>query len=294
MESLLELFVHVDDFCQTFVPQLERLLLHSGAIQRRRERSLSISEVMTILIYFHQSHYRNFKAYYCEHVLPHLGSEFPGLVSYTRFVDFIPSALIALCAYFRHNCLGDCSGISFIDSTSLDVCLNQRIASHKVFAGLAARGKTSTGWFFGFKLHLVINDRGELLNVLLTPGNVDDRKPVPKLVCQLFGKIYGDKGYISQALYELLRQTLGVQLVTKLKSNTKNRLPMSMMDRILLRRRAIVESVIDQLKNISQIEHSRHRSVASFLVNLICGLIAYARQPKKPSLGREALACLPA
>ncbi len=224
----------------------------------------------------------------------YLRSEFPGLVSYTRFVDFIPSALLPLCAYFQQTCLGNCSGVSFIDSTSLDVCLNQRIASHKVFAGLAGRGKTSTGWFFGFKLHLVINDRGELLNVLLTPGNVDDRKPVPRLVRKLFGKVFGDKGYISQPLYELLRQTFGVQLVTKLRSNAKNRLPMSLTDRILLRKRAIVESVIDQLKNISQIEHSRHRSVTSFLVNLLCGLIAYAHQPKKPSLGRETLAGLPA
>ena len=294
MKSLLELFVHVDDFCQTFLPSMEQHLISSGAVKRHRARSLSVSEVMTILIHFHQSHYRNFKAYYCEHVLPYLRSEFPNLVSYTRFVDFIPSALIPLCAYFQQTCLGDCTGVSFIDSTSLDVCLNQRIASHKVFAGLAGRGKTSTGWFFGFKLHLVINDRGELLNTLLTPGNVDDRKPVPKLVRKLFGKVFGDKGYISQPLYDLLRQTFGIQLVTKLRSNAKNRLPMPLMDRILLRKRAIVESVIDQLKNISQIEHSRHRSVTSFLVNLLCGLIAYTLQPKKPSLGREALACLSA
>jgi len=294
MESLLELFVSVDDFCKGFLPKLEQHLLSGGIKQRRRARSLSVSEVMTILIHFHQSHYRNFKAYYCEHVLLHLRSEFPGLVSYTRFVDFIPSALLPLCAYLQANCLGDCTGVSFIDSTSLDVCLNQRIASHKVFAGLASRGKTSTGWFYGFKLHLVINDRGELLNVLLTPANVDDRKPVPKLVRKLFGKIFGDKGYISKELYEQLRQTIGVQLVTKLKSNAKNKLPMSLMDRILLRKRAIVESVIDQLKNISQIEHSRHRSVGNFLVNLLCGLIAYARQSKKPSLGRDTLAALPA
>jgi transposase len=294
MESLLELFVHVDDFCQSFLPVFEQHLLTSGVIKRRRGRSLTISEVMTILIHFHQAHYRNFKAYYCEYVLPHLGSEFPGLVSYTRFVDFMPSALLPLCAYFQSACLGSCTGISFIDSTSLDVCLNQRIASHKVFAGLAQRGKTSTGWFFGFKLHLVINDRGELLNAQLTPGNVDDRKPVPKLVRRLFGKIYGDKGYISRPLYELLRQTFGVHLITKLKSNAKNHLPLPLIDRLLLRKRAIVECVIDQLKNISQIEHSRHRSVANFLVNLLGGLIAYAHQPKKPSLGREALACLPA
>ena len=294
MNSLLELFVQVDDFCQLFLPVLEEHLITSGVTKRRRERSLSISEVMTIMIHFHQSHYRNFKAYYCEHVLEHLGNEFPGLVSYTRFVDYIPSVLLPLCVYFQQNCLGDCTGVSFIDSTSLDVCLTQRISSHKVFSGLAERGKTSTGWFFGFKLHLVINDRGELLSMHLTPGNVDDRKPVPKLVRNLFGKVFGDKGYISQPLAEQLMQLFNVQLITKLRSNSKNRLPMPLMDRVLLRKRAIVESVIDQLKNISQIEHSRHRSVTNFLVNLLCGLIAYAHQPKKPSLGREALACLPA
>lgn len=294
MESLVELFCDVDDFCQVFVPTMDKKLICNGVQTRKRARSLTISEIMTILIHFHQSHYRNFKAYYLEYVLPRLKGEFPGLVSYTRFVDYIPSALIPLCAYFKTACLGNCTGISFIDATSLDVCLNQRIASHKVFAGLAERGKTSTGWFFGFKLHLVINDRGELLNVTLTPANVDDRKPVPNLVRKLFGKIFGDKGYISKPLYELLRQTVGVQLITKLKSNSKNRLPMELMDRILLRKRAIVESVIDQLKNISQIEHSRHRSVGNFLVNLICGLIAYAHQPKKPSLGREGFFCLPA
>lgn len=294
MDSLLELFVHVDDFCNVFLPFWTAQSLTSGARQRQRDRSLSLSEIMTILIAFHQSHYRDFKAYYCQQVLAHWRSEFPGLVSYNRFVEFIPSALVPLCAYFQQHCLGDCSGVSFIDSTSLEVCLNQRIGSHKVFAGLAERGKTSTGWFFGFKLHLVINDRGELLSVLLTPGNVDDRKPVPRLVHKLFGKVFGDKGYISKPLYELLRQTFGVQLVTKLRSNSKNLKPMTLNDRILLRKRAIVESVIDQLKNISQIEHSRHRSVTNFLVNLLCGLIAYSRQPKKPSLGREVLACLPA
>lgn len=294
MTSLVELFCHVDDFCQSFRPLQEQHQIESGKPTRNRSRSLILSEVMTILINFHQSHYRNFKAYYLEYVLPHLRSEFPGLVSYTRFVDYIPSTIIPLCAYFKSSCLGNCTGISFIDSTSIDVCLNQRIASHKVFAGLAERGKTSTGWFFGFKLHLVINDRGELLNVKVTPANVDDRKPVPDLVDKLFGKIIGDKGYISKSLAETLRQTFGIEFITKLKSNSKNRLPMTLVNRFLLRKRAIVETVIDQLKNISQIEHSRHRSVCNFMVNLLCGLIAYAHQAKKPSLGRENMVCLSA
>ncbi len=220
-----------------------------------------------------------------------LHSEFPGLVSYTRFVEFLPSVLVPLYVYLRTACLGTCTGISFIDSTALAVCKNPRIHAHRVFAGLAARGKTSTGWFFGFKLHLIFNDRGELLNLLLTPGNVDDRQPVPTMVHKLFGKLFADKGYSSKALQEELRRTFRVQLVTGVRSNMKNAL-MSLMDKLLLRKRAIIETIIDQLKNVSHIEHSRHRSPVNFLVNLLCGLIAYCRQPKKPSLGLGTLPAL--
>lgn len=293
MESLVDLFCDVDDFCQVFMPVLEKHLLANGTIQRRRARSLCVSEIMTILIRFHQSHYRDFKAYYCEHVQRYLRSEFPGLVSYQRFVEYIPSALMPLCAYLRYRCFGRCTGISFIDSTPLAVCHNLRIQQHKVFAGLAQRGKSSTGWFFGFKLHLVVNDRGELLNMALTPGNVDDRKPVPKLVKDLFGKLFGDKGYVSQPLFEFLLETFGIRMVTKLRSNMKNRL-MPLSEHLLLRKRSIIETIIDQLKNISQIEHSRHRSPINFLVNVLCGLIAYCHQSKKPSLGLDRCLPLPA
>ena len=293
MDSLLELFCDVDDFCQLFEPVWSQQQLTSGEKKRQRARSLTISEIMTILIAFHQSHYRDFKAYYREQVSKNWHKEFPGLVSYTRFVEYIPSVVIPLIGYLRTRCLGRCSGISFIDSTSLDVCLNQRIHAHKVFAGLAGRGKTSTGWFYGFKLHLVVNDQGEILRFCLTPGNIDDRKPVPHLAKNLFGKLFGDKGYISQPLAQSLREMFDLQLITKLRRNMKNQL-MTWSDRILLRRRAIIETIIDQLKNISQIEHSRHRSVTNFFVNVLCGLIAYCRRPSKPSLGLDKFMPLPA
>jgi transposase len=226
-------------------------------------------------------------------VLENWRGEFPGLVSYSRFVEFIPSALIPLTVFLREKGLGACSGISFIDSTPIAVCHNARIHQNKVFAGVAQRGHTSTGWFYGFKLHLVVNDRGDLLSVLLTPGNVDDRKPVPLLVQELFGKLFGDKGYLSAPLSEQLREVFQVQLITKLRDNMKNKL-LLFADALILRKRSIIETIIDQLKNISQIEHSRHRSVMNFVVNVLCGLIAYSRRPKKPSLGFGQLACLPA
>jgi hypothetical protein len=281
--SVVELFCHVDDYWQQHGPLWRQGQLGRGTQRRQRAHRLCESEIMTILILFHQSHYRDFKAFYQEYVGAYLRAEFPGLVSYTRFVDYIPTVLLPLCGFLKH-CFGDCTGISFIDSTALAVCENLRIPQHRVFAGLAQRGKTSVGWFFGFKLHLVFNDRGELLNMVLTPGNVDDREPVPDLVQELFGKLFADKGYISQALAQHLREACGLQLITKLKKNMKNRL-LPVADKLLLRKRAIVETIIDQLKNISQIEHSRHRSFLNFMVNLLCGLIAYCLQPQKPSLG---------
>ena len=279
--SLLETFCSVDDFCQEFEPVWEQRLLEYRLRRRKRKSRLSLSEIMTIIIYFHQSGYRHFKAYYVNYVQQHLRAEFPGLVSYSRFTRLMSNALVPLTIYLLTR-RGQCTGISFIDSTPISVCHNRRIRRHKVFAGLAARGKTSMGWFYGFKLHLVVNEHGEILAFQLTPGNVDDRKPVPTLTKGLFGKLFADKGYISKDLFaELWERNL--QLVTGVRKNMKNRL-MNWHDKLLLRKRSIIETINDQLKNISQIEHSRHRSFTNFLVNLVAGLIAYTLQPKKPSI----------
>jgi len=170
MFSLEELFYRVDDFCQEFEPRWQQQLLTHQRQTRQRARQMCLSEIMTILIAFHQQGYRTFKDYYLNHVCCYWRSAFPGLVSYARFVSWMPSVLLPLCASLR-SCFGLCRGISFIDSTSLRVCHNRRIKQHKVFENLAARGKTSVDWFSGFKLHLVLNDRGELLNFTLTPGN---------------------------------------------------------------------------------------------------------------------------
>ena len=189
--------------------------------------------------------------------------------------------LVALCAYLRH-CYGRCSGIGFIDSTALAVCHNRRINQHRVFDGVAQRGRTSVDWFFGFKLHLVVNDRGELLSCCVTAGNVDDRRPVPRLVRHLLGKLFDDTGYLSKPLADQLMEDQALEFITKVRSNMKPSVTAA-FDRFLLRKRAIVESIYDQLKNISQIEHSRHRSLVGFMINVLGGLIAYCHQPKKPA-----------
>lgn len=279
--ALTALFCSIDDFCRSYLPVWRQNLL-SHESKRNRARSLSESEVMTILSAFHLSHYRDFKAFYLGYVCQHWHNAFPKLVSYSRFIEYVPSILVPLCAYL-HSLFGKCSGISFLDSTKIAVCDNHRIKQHKVFKDIARRGKTSTGWFYGFKLHFFINDEGELLSLTLTTGEIDDRRPVPDLIAGLFGKVFADKGYVSQKLFDLLQEK-GITLFTKLKKGMKAKL-MLLSDRLLLRKRAIIESVIDQLKNISQIEHTRHRASTGFLANLFGALIAYCHQPKKPSLG---------
>ena len=282
--SILDLYCSVDAFWQVFEPFWEREQVAAGR-RRRRATRLSPSEIMTILILFQQSGYRTFKGFYTQYVQPQLRAEFPHLLSYCRCVALMPRVLLPLAVYLQTQ-LGHCTGISFIDSTALAVCKNARIPQHRVFRIDARRSKTSVGWFYGFKLHLVVNDRGELLAFCLTPGNVDDRRPVPRLVRRLFGKLFGDRGYISQALAEHLFTTQGLRLITKVRKNMRERL-LAYADKLLLRKRALIESINDQLKNICQIEHTRHRSPYNFLVHLLAGLIAYCHQPKKPSLHLE-------
>jgi len=274
------LFCDVDDFCLEFEPQFRQRLLTDGTRSRNREGELSLSEIMTIAIAFQLSHYRDLKAFY-NNLLATGADLFPRLVSYKRFNSLMSRLIVPLAGYLKSR-FGTCSGISFVDSTHLAVCGNKRIERNRVFEGLAARGKSTIGWFYGFKLHLVINDCGELLGVQLTPGNVDDRKPVPAITRLLTGKLYGDKGYISQVLFEELFDR-GLQLVTTIRKNMKPRIVL-LWDKLMLRKRSLIETVNDQLKNICQIEHTRHRSVNGFLVNLLAGLIAYTHQPKKPAI----------
>lgn len=192
-----------------------------------------------------------------------------------------------LAIFLKTCCLGKCTGISYIDSTPLRSCHIKREKQHKVFKGIAQKGQCSLGWFYGFKLHIIINDRGEILDFIITPGNVDDRKPLNDMDLhkRIFGKLYGDKGYISKDLFEKLFVD-GVHLITKIKKNIKNSL-MLLQDKIALRKRTLIETVNDELKNICQIEHTRHRSFENFTTNLLSGLIAYSFFDKKPSINLQ-------
>lgn len=291
-QLLLAIYCDIDDFCKAFEEYWHKYLLCDKPVIPKC--AMSLSEIMTIVVFFHLSNHRTFKWYYKNYIGDGLKDYFPRRLSYNRFVEVMQSAVVPLTVYLMKYRVGKCSGVSFLDSTTLDVCHNKRIYSNKVFKEAAKRGKSSTGWFYGFKLHLIINDKGEILAFCLSPGNVDDRdwKVLSKLTSEIYGKLFADRGYLSQKLFESLLEN-GITLITKLKKNMKNRL-MDISDKILLRKRAVIESVNDFLKNICQIEHTRHRSIANFLVNLLSGLVAYSFLPCKPSLHLDNAASIAA
>jgi IS5 family transposase len=281
MESLTETFCLFDDFCKAFEEKYRSFLLSGQQRKRLRKASASLSEIMTLVVLFHQGRYRHFKSFYLNIVKVFLKQAFPTLPSYNRFLELMPSCNCVLVAFFN-SIKGTCTGISFADSTPIAVCENLRISRHKVFKGLAERGMSSTGWYYGFKLHLVINPKGEIIAAKFTAGNIDDRKALYAMKKELFGAVYADKGYLSKPLHiSLLKH--GIRLVTRLKKNMKP-VQFSAFDTALLKCRALIETVNDQLKNLSQIEHTRHRSYFNFTVNLMAGIIAYCLQPKKPSI----------
>jgi len=170
-----------------------------------------------------------------------------------------------------------------IDSKPLAVCHNRRIGSNRVFADRAARGKSSMGWFYGWKLHLVINQYGQIVNFLLTAGNVADnnRFVLNDLLNDLQGQCFGDRGYLTKLFADFYQR--GLELVTKVRRNMKNSL-MRMGDKLKLRKRRLIESVNDLLTSVLDVEHTRHLSSVNAQVNVLAGLVAYCFYDRKPSI----------
>lgn len=286
MIPIVEIFSLIDDFCKTFDEKTKGKYLPNPNRKRLRPCKMSLSEIMTIVVIFHLSHYRTFKDFYQHCLLVYYQKEFPRLVSYNRFIELMPFTFMPL-FIFQCSLFGKKTGKYFIDSTKLEACHNLRIFSHKVFRDIAKRGKTSTGWFFGFKLHLIINNEGELVNFWLTTGNIDDRHIVPQLTKDLKGWLFGDKGYVSSKLFEALKNQ-GLELFTRFRKNMESKI-LQPAQEFFLSKRGVIESLIDQLKSILHIQHTRHRSLLNFQVNLLAGLIAYTLIPKKPSVAFHQL-----
>jgi len=280
--KLLELFMTIDDFCIALENWKQNQAQFCGSVTRHPE--MSDSEMMTILVFYQWSGYKCFQYYYEHLVAIDLQSDFPKQVSYARFIALIPRLLPGLFLFLQWNTLlSHRTGCYFIDSKKLPVCDNRRIHHHKVFIEYASRGKSSTGWFYGFKVHLVINQRGQLVSVLFTPANVADNnhKVLRYLLAKLKGECFGDKGYLTKLFEEFYHQ--GLQLITKVRTKMKNQL-MPLAHKMQLRKRAIIESVNDILTSVFDLEHTRHRSPINAMAHMMSALIAYCFYEDKPAV----------
>ena len=282
-DKLIEIFIAVDDFCQ-FLDEWLASNPEPGFRKPRFEGIMQVSEILTIIIFYHYSGYKCFQYYYQEQVQVELQSFFPRQVSYKRFLQLISKSVPHLYVFAKWQCLfAEATGIYFIDSKKLPVCHNRRIHNHKVFKHIAQRGRTSTGWFYGMKLHLVINNLGQVMNFTFTPGNIADANAevLRHILLKIKGTCYGDKGYLSKIFAELYQQ--GVKLVTKIRKNMKNKL-MPIEEKYQLFKRAVIESTFDILMTVFDIDHTRHRSPQNAMAHMLGALAAYSFMDQKPSV----------
>jgi Transposase DDE domain len=278
--DITALYCCLDDFCKVFADWEAHQLIPSPT-RRQRSGKLSRAEMLFIMVLFHLSPYKNFKTFSlygigCQH-----RACFRDLPHYDRFVSLMPRLFVPLMVLL-HSLSGEETGVYFADSSKLAVCHNCRIGRHRVFDGLAARGKTSTGWFFGLKLHVVINHKGQIMALKITPGNTADSTVLDEISQHLRGKLYADKGYISREVFTKLWQR-GLHLITGIRRNMRNHL-MLLGDTIMLRKRFVIETVLNILKSEMGLEHTRHRSPVNAMVHILSCLVAYAYRPGKLSI----------
>lgn len=275
-ETLTRLFIFIDDFSQAFYSYAEKdpddaILAPYSKRDVQNNCQLCLSEILTILVYFHFSGFKTFKHYY-KFLESHHLKEFPNLISYTRFVEIKHNYTFEL-FILSQTISADCDGLSYIDATHLPVCHIKREHSHKTFNGIASKSKSTMGWYFGFKLHLISNRYGHLISYELTLATVDDRKAPDKLFEKVFGELYGDKGYIGKPFIDRMSEK-SIKIITALKKNMKPKI-MSEEQSENLNKRSIIESVFNCLKNHTNLQHTRHRNPKNYLINLISSITAY-------------------
>jgi hypothetical protein len=283
MNQLTRIFCDIDDFCKELEHYMQNKLLpapDSEPHRRGPKCSLSESEIMTILIFFQSSGWRNFKHFYTGFLCIYWSKEFPTLPSYNRFIEIMNRVTFNL-VLFAQLRSGKRTGIYYIDSTCLPVCHLKRSSRHKTFDEIAQYGRTSVSWFFGLKLHIVINDQGELIAFKITSGKMHDAKASESMLECLQGMAFGDKGYLSKQLFSRLLEK-GLKLITRTRKNMKP-INYSDIEKQLLNQRGIIETVINHFKHHYNIWHTRHRSVVNAMTHLMAGIAAYVIEPLKIS-----------
>lgn len=277
--DIITIFCRIDDFCNELDEYSAHQFIGEFSHKRGPEIRLSLSEIMTLLIGFQTLRFRSFKAFY-SFSQEHWKVYFPQLVSYQRMVELIKLALGPLTLFTQLNS-GHRTGIYYVDSSALPVCLLRRQKRHKKFESIAKFGKTSMGWFFGLKLHLVINDKGQMIAFKITRGNRNDAIEACSMLKVLEGMAFGDKGYLGKKIFEELLAG-GLKLITRKRKNmTQDKL--SQYEQQLLDQRNLIETVFNHLKHHYQVWHTRHRSVINAMTHLIAALAAYVIEPLKLS-----------
>jgi hypothetical protein len=277
--NIIAIFFCIDEFCKTFEEWEKHRLIDTGR-KRYRSCEMSLSEMLTIMVIFHVSPCKVFKYFYIHYLPLAHKQDFPNLISYNRFVQLMPRLFVPFCILLQ-GLFGEETGIYIADPTALPVCHNKRINRNRVFKGIAMRGKTTMGWFYGLKLHMVINHKGSIMAVKITPGNIDERTILDEMTRHLKGNLFADKGFISGDLFKQLYQR-GLKLITGIRSNMKNYL-MDLGEKILLRKRFLIETIFDILKVHMNLSHTRHRSPTNCCINILSCLVAYQLRHNKPS-----------
>ncbi len=282
------IFCVIDDFCKIFLPEYRKTLIANNKSIRIRTDCISESEIATILIWFNFSGHKCFKHFY-NNYNHRIKLFFPKIPSYERFINSQSKAFVILNVFLRIFIKNNSqkTAVYYIDSTPMEVCKNQRIYHHKTFKHMAARGVSSCGWFYGFKLHLIANHVGELVSFAITKGNISDGNMTKILAENLEGFLFGDKGYLSnKTASDLLKQ--GLQLITKVRANMKSK-PITKTTKFLLYKRGIIETIIGQLKDFRHLVHTKYRSVTGYFVNVLSSLVAYSLSPVKPRVALNRL-----
>lgn len=286
--QLVAIFCEIDDFCKELEKNFSRLLL-TGPIKGKRGPNcrMTLSEIMTIQIAFQMIGYRNFKTFYTGYVMKYWTNYFPTLVSYNRFVELMSHSLCPL-TIFTQVKSGKKTGIYYIDSSCLPVCHLKRSRRNKTFDEIAQYGKTSVGWFFGLKIHLVVNDRCELIAFKITQGSQHDNSVAQNLLKGLDGLAFGDKGYLGKKIFDALYNE-GLKLITRKRKNMKNIAPLTEYEQQLLNQRGIIETIFNCLKHKYLVWHTRHRSIFNAMSHLVAALAAYVIEPLKMTAIRQLM-----
>ena len=274
-ETLYHIFDQIDNLLKTMSASLKRKLLSDLRPKGGRPSGLSLQAILAFGIFRFATGVKDVKHYHRK-LLSSYSKELGRIPNYGNFNALMNQAtpyvifLLQWICYCHQSAGG---GLYFMDSTPMKVCENKRIFDHKVCEDMAQRGKSSMGWFFGFKLHVVCDSLGRLVSLLITPGNTDDRKFALKLLKGLRGLCVADAGYVSKKLMQELYQQ-GLLLLTDVRNSMKRL--MSETQHGLLKLRQRIEGVFSCLKHRLKAEASIARSPLGYLSRCLYACLTFA------------------